>query len=232
MPREAEGGLVLDPQVARPFRESRIQQALLAAYLALWLAMAIEPHDRGDWLLENLVVFAAAAALLATRRVFAFSNFSYLMIAGFLALHAVGAHYTYSLTPFGDWLAAAFGLSRNPYDRLVHFAFGLLLAYPVHEMARRILHVHGGWSYALAAVAILALSSFYEIVESWAARIVDPELGVAFLGTQGDEWDAQKDMTLAVVGAAIALASSALYRARSGHEPWIWLRGRGVGETR
>jgi putative membrane protein len=231
VPREVEGGPVLDPQVARPFRESRVQQTLLAAYLALWLAMAIEPHDRGDWLLENLVVFAAAAALLATRRAFAFSNFSYLLIAGFLALHAVGAHYTYSLTPFGDWLAATLGLSRNPYDRLVHFAFGLLLAYPVHEMARRILHVHGGWSYALAAIAILALSSFYEIVESWAARIVDPELGAAFLGTQGDEWDAQKDMTLAIVGAAIALASSALYRARSGHEPWTWLRGRGVGET-
>jgi putative membrane protein len=93
-------------------------------------------------------------------------------------------------------------------------------------MGRRILHVHGGWSYALAAIAILALSSVYEIVESWAARIVDPELGQAFLGTQGDEWDAQKDMTLAVVGAAIALASSALYRARSGREPWLWLRGR------
>jgi putative membrane protein len=186
--------------------------------------MAIEPHDRGDWLLENLVVFAAAAALLATRPFFVFSNFSYLLIAIFLALHAVGAHYTYSLTPFGDWLAASFGLPRNPYDRLVHFAFGLLLAYPLHELMRRVLHVHGRWSYGLAALAILSLSSFYEIVESWAARIVDPELGQAFLGTQGDEWDAQKDMTLALVGAAIALAASAFYRARSGHEPWLWLR--------
>jgi len=188
--------------------------------------MALEPLDRGDWLLENLVVFAAAAVLLATRRLFVFSNFSYLLIASFLALHAVGAHYTYSLTPFGDWLAATFGLSRNPYDRLVHFTFGLLLAYPLHELARRVLHVHGGWSYALPAIAILSLSSFYEIVESWAARIVDPSLGQAFLGTQGDEWDAQKDMTLAIVGAAIALAASALVRARSGREPWLWLRGR------
>jgi putative membrane protein len=186
--------------------------------------MAIEPFDRSDWLLENLPVFAAAAVLLATRRVFVFSNFSYLLIAIFLALHAVGAHYTYSLTPFGDWLAASFGLPRNPYDRLVHFAFGLLLAYPLHEIARRVLHVHGGWGLALPLLAILSLSSCYEILESWAARIVDPELGQAFLGTQGDEWDAQKDMTLAIAGAAIALAASAWIRARSGREPWLWLR--------
>ncbi len=227
MPNAQGGGPIQDPQVARPFRKSRVQQALLAGYLALWVAMAIGPHDRGDWLLENLIVFVAAALLLATRRAFAFSNFSYLLIAVFLALHAVGAHYTYSLTPFGDWLAASLGLARNPYDRLVHFAFGLLLAYPLHEMGRRVLHVHGGWSYALAAIAILALSSVYEIVESWAARVVDPALGQAFLGTQGDEWDAQKDMTLAVVGAAIALAAGAFYRARSGHEPWLWLRRGG-----
>jgi len=187
--------------------------------------MALEPLDRGDWLLENLVVFAAAAVLLATQRLFVFSNFSYLLIAIFLSLHAVGAHYTYSLTPFGDWLAATFGLPRNPYDRLVHFSFGLLLAYPLHELARRVLHLHGGWSYALPTIAILSLSSFYEIVESWAARIVDPSLGQAFLGTQGDEWDAQKDMTLAIVGAAIALSASALVRARSSREPWLWLRG-------
>jgi putative membrane protein len=215
-----------DPQVARPFRENRFLQGLLAATLAVWAALAIAPHDRGDWLLENLVVFAAAALLLATHRAFAFSNFSYLLVAVFLALHAVGAHYTYSLTPFGDWLAATFGLSRNPYDRLVHFAFGLLLAYPLHEMARRVLHVHGGWSWALPMLAVLSLSSGYEIVESWAARIVDPELGQAFLGTQGDEWDAQKDMTLAIVGAAIALSACALHRSRSGREPWLWLRGR------
>ena len=229
MPREPEEAPIRNPQVARPFRENRFQQALLAAYLAVWVAMAVEPFDRGDWLLENLAVFAAAASLLATHRVFVFSNFSYLLIAIFLALHAVGAHYTYSLTPFGDLLAATFGLSRNHYDRLVHFTFGLLLAYPLHEMARRVLHIHGGWSYALPLLAVLSLSSSYEIIESWAARIVDPALGQAFLGTQGDEWDAQKDMTLAIAGAAIALTASALVRVRSGREPWLWLRGRRHG---
>jgi putative membrane protein len=218
---------VHDLHVARRFSDNRFLQALLAAYLAVWLWSAIAPNDRGDWLLENLLVFAAAALLVGTHRVFAFSNFSYCLIAVFLALHAVGAHYTYSLTPFGNWLAATFFLARNPYDRLVHFAFGCLLAYPLHELARRVLHVHRGWSYALPAVAILSLSSSYEIVESWAARVVDPALGQAFLGAQGDQWDAQKDMTLAFSGAALALAASALYRATSGREPWLLLRGGG-----
>jgi putative membrane protein len=227
-PLRAPGGVAIpDPTVARRFGENPFLKALLAAYLTVWIATAIAPADRGDWLLENLLVFAAGALLLATHRVFVFSNFSYLLIAIFLALHAVGAHYTYSLTPFGDWLATTFGLPRNPYDRLVHFAFGLLLAYPLHEVARRGLHLHGASSWAFPAIALLALSSGYEIVESWAARIVDPALGQAFLGTQGDEWDSQKDMTLAFSGAAIALSASALYRARSGREPWLWLRGRG-----
>lgn len=223
----AGGPPIPDPHIARPFRENRFLQALCGAYLVFWVALAIAPHDRGDWLLENLLVFAAAALLIATHRLFAFSNLSSLLIAIFLSLHAVGAHYTYSLTPFGDWIEASLGLSRNPYDRLVHLAFGLLLAYPMHELMRRVLHVHGRWSYGLALLAILALSSSYEIVESWTARIVDPELGQAFLGTQGDEWDAQKDMTLALTGAASGLAASALYRARTGREPWLWLRGGG-----
>jgi putative membrane protein len=198
---------------------------LVAAYLAVWGAMAIAPHDRSDWLLENLLVFAAVAALVATHRLFVFSNFSSLLVAIFLSLHAVGAHYTYSLTPFGDSLAALLDLSRNPYDRLVHLAFGILLAYPLHELARRALHLRGGWSYAVPIFAMLSLSSGYEIAESWAARIVDPSLGQAFVGAQGDEWDAQKDMTLALAGGCLALAATALYRRRTGREPWSILRG-------
>ncbi|MDJ0849973.1 MAG: DUF2238 domain-containing protein [Myxococcota bacterium] len=190
----------------------------------VFVAAAIGPHSRGDWLLENLLVFAFAGVLAATHRRFVFSNFSWLLIFLFLVLHAWGAHHTYSLTPLGFWLQDAFGFSRNHYDRIVHFAFGLLLTYPLRELARRALHLHGGWAYAVPALAALALSSSYEIVEWWAARIVNPELGTAFLGTQGDEWDAQKDMALALLGAAIALGATALYRQRTGREPWELLR--------
>ena len=220
----AGGSPVHDPHVARPFARNRFVQALAGAYLGVWALAAIAPYDRSDWLLENLLVFAVVPALVATHRRFAFSNFSYLLIAVFLSLHAVGAHYTYSLTPFGDALAATFGLPRNPYDRLVHFSFGLLLGYPLRELGRRVLHLRGGWSYAVPVFATLFFSAGYEIVESWTARIVDPALGQAYLGTQGDEWDAQKDMALALAGALLASAATALYRRRTGREPWSILR--------
>ncbi len=165
-------------------------------------------------------MFATAAGLAAGHRRLVLSNFSYALVFVFMTLHAVGAHYTYSLTPPGFWIRDAFGLDRNHYDRIVHFAFGLLLTYPLRELARRVLHVHGFWSYGIPLVAVLSLSSGYEILESWAARIVDPELGTAFVGTQGDEWDAQKDMSLALLGAVLCMAATAAYRARTGREPW------------
>jgi putative membrane protein len=226
LPGRGGGSIVHDLEIGRPLAENRFLQVLLAAYAVLFAAAAIAPRDRSDWLLENLVVLAALALLAATHRRFVFSNFSHLLIALFLALHAVGAHYTYSLTPPGFWLQRAFGLARNPYDRLAHFSFGLLLAYPLREVARRVLHLRRGWSYALPLLALGSLSSLYEIVESWAARIVDPALGTAFLGIQGDEWDTQKDMTLALSGALLALAATALFRARTKREPWVLLARR------
>lgn len=195
--------------------------------LAIVLVTAIAPHDRSDWLLENLLLFALALLLVAAHRRFVFSNLSYLLLGIFLALHSLGAHYTYSLTPPGFWLQDLLGLARNPYDRCVHFAFGLLLTYPLRELTLRRLHVHGFASYAIPLAAALALSASYEIIESWTARIVDPDLGTAFLGTQGDEWDAQKDMSLALLGAVLCLVATALYRRRYGREPWVLLAPEG-----
>ena len=217
----------LDLHVGHPLPGNRFLLGLLGAYAVVFLVAAIGPHDRGDWLLENLLVFAFAAALAASHRRFTFSNFSYLLIFVFLVLHAWGAHHTYSRTPLGFWIQDAFGFERNHYDRIVHFAFGLLLFYPLRELSRRVLHLHRGWASAVPIFTILALSSGYEIIESWAARIVDPELGVAFLGTQGDVWDAQKDMSLGLVGALLAAVATALYHRRTGREPWEILRAAG-----
>lgn len=224
--RRRRGFTVHDPHIARPLSENRFLQALLVVYLFAWTVAAISPHARDDWLLENLLVFVFAALLGSTHRRFVFSNLSYLLICVFLLLHAMGAHYTYSLTPLGFWLQDALALSRNHYDRIVHFAFGLLLTYPLRELTRRVLHVHGAWSYGIPAAVALSLSSGYEIIESWAARIVDPSLGTAFLGTQGDEWDAQKDMSLALAGAMLSLAATAWFRRRFAREPWTLLAPR------
>jgi putative membrane protein len=161
--------------------------------------------------------------LVGTHCRFAFSNFSYLLLFVFAVLHAVGAHYTYTNTPVGFWVQDAFGLARNHYDRFVHLGSGVLLAYPLRELIRRRLHVRGAAAYLLPVVVLLAISASYEIAEHQAARIVDPELGLEFVGTQGDDWDAQKDMALALLGAILAMLATASYRARSGREPWaIW----------
>jgi len=176
---------------------------LLLWYGVIWIAMAIQPVDRKDWFLENLLAISAVALLLATYRWFQFSTTSYVLITVFLTLHAIGAHYTYAEVPFGFWLQQTLGLSRNPFDRLVHFAYGLLLVAPFRELLMRLAGIKGSWSYYLPVSGMLAQSGLFEVIEAIVAQIVSPELGTAYLGTQGDEWDAQKDMMAAAAGAMV-----------------------------
>jgi putative membrane protein len=184
---------------------------IVVGYGAVVVASGIGAHYPADWWLENLAVFVAAAGVaLAWRRGFVFSDRSLALLALFGALHAYGAHYTYSETPLGNALRDALGLARNPYDRIVHFAFGLLLAIPLRELARRAVGARGAWSTVLALGGALAISATYELTESWAARLAAPELGTAYLGTQGDEWDAQKDMSAALAGVVLTLAGTAV----------------------
>jgi putative membrane protein len=187
------------------FRDNRFLHGLLLWLGLLWLVTAIEPFNRRDWLLENLLVFVYGALLLATWRRFAFSNLSYGLFGAFMTLPLVGAHYTYSEVPLGLWVQDALGLSRNHYDRLVHFSFGLLLAWPLRELLLRAARVRESWSWLLTLVTVLGFSGFYEALEGVVAVVVSPELGAAYLGTQGDEWDAQKDTALAFTGAVLAM---------------------------
>ena len=181
---------------------------MLLWLVLLWVLTAIAPLYPRDWLLENLLVFAWSILLAFSYRWFRFSNLSYGLFTVFLSLHLVGAHYTYAETPFGFWLQDWFGFERNHYDRLVHFSFGLLLAWPMREILLRQSGISPGWSYFLAVNCVLAFSAVYEIIEMVAAVIVSPELGTAYLGTQGDEWDAQKDGALAGTGAVMAMSAA------------------------
>jgi putative membrane protein len=189
----------------------RLHQWLLASYFLFWILLAISPVNRHDWLLENLLTFLSVVLLVATYHTFRFSDTSYVLITIFMSLHAIGAHYTYEQVPLGFWLKDAFNLDRNHFDRIVHFAFGLMLAYPIRELFMRTAHVRGYWTYIIPVVLLLALSGFFEIIESWVAQIVSPELGDAYLGTQGDIWDSQKDMTCAFAGAVLSMALAALW---------------------
>jgi len=173
-------------------------------YAAVWTILAISPEDRSDWMLENILAIVFMLALLFTYREFPLSDVSYVLITIFLTLHALGAHYTYAKVPVGFWLQDALGLSRNHFDRIVHFGFGLLLTYPIRELLIRRARVRDPWSYGLAVVVVQACSDLFEMIEAVVAQIVAPDLGDAYLGTQGDQWDAQKDMAAAFSGAVIA----------------------------
>ena len=186
------------------FADNRFLQITLALYAAIWIALAIRPIDRSDWFLENLLVFTSLAVLSLTYWKFQFSNFSYLLMAFFLVLHAIGAHYTYAKVPIGFWAADLFHLNRNHFDRVIHFGFGLLIFYPLRELLIRSAGARGAWATWLAVAGIFAMSSFFEILEAVIAMLVHPELGDAYLGTQGDVWDAQKDMACALVGVLLA----------------------------
>jgi putative membrane protein len=196
----------------------RFVLALALPLAVLWIALAFAPFDRGDWLLENALTVLAVAGLAATWRHFPLRRSSYVAIALFLALHTVGAHFTYAEVPYDQWTREAFGTSfnalvgweRNNFDRVVHFAYGLLLATPIREVFLRIAGVRGFWSYFLPLDLTMSTSMLYELIEWGAANVVGGDLGMAYLGTQGDVWDAHKDMALASLGALLTMSITAL----------------------
>lgn len=182
-----------------------------------WLALAISPHDRQDWALENALAVICILFLVITIKRFPLSRISYSLIFIFLCLHEIGAHYTYSQVPYDAWYEALFGRTfnslwgweRNHFDRLVHFSYGLLLAYPIRELFHRVASVRGFWGYFLPLDITMSTSMLFELFEWAAAVIFGGELGEAYLGSQGDIWDAHKDMGLASLGALAAMMITA-----------------------
>ena len=187
---------------------------LLSALLAIEFAiLAVGPHDRKDWLLENALVVVFVGVLFVSYRRLTLSRISYFLIFVFLSLHLIGAHYTYSEVPYDRWFEALTGRSlnqwlgweRNNFDRVVHFSYGLLLAYPMREVFLRVVMLRGFWGYFFPLDMTMSTSMIYELIEWGAAALFGGDLGQAFLGTQGDVWDAHKDMALASSGALIAM---------------------------
>ena len=207
------------------FSNNRLVQGLAAWYALVWVVTAIAPLDRHDWFLENLLVFGVVIVLVGTYRIFPLSDLSYVLITLFMTLHAVGAHYTYSEVPLGFWFRDTFGFARNPFDRVVHVSFGLLMAYPIREVFLRVANARGFWAYYLPLDVTLAFSALYEIMEMVIATLVAPGTGDAWLGTQGDVWDAQKDMGLAALGALICMVVTATVRTLRTRQP-VLLAGR------
>lgn len=197
------------------------------AYAAFWLLLAIAPRYRSDWALENVVVAIAILILAISWRWYVFSKTSYVLMALFLSLHAIGSHYTYSLVPYdaffekltGRSINGIFGWERNHYDRLIHFLYGLLMLFPYREAFLHFARVKWPpWSYLIPFSLILATSLVYEMIEWAAASVFGGDLGMAYLGTQGDVWDAQKDSFFAMIGALIATGVIAIKHFTTGRD--------------
>ena len=187
---------------------------LLTVILAICIALsAWNPLFSADWYVEHILVVAVLLVLWAIYKKLPFSRLSWTLIFLFLYLHELGAHYTYSMVPYDAWcqqwlgfsINESFGWQRNHFDRAVHFLYGFLLAYPIREMFLSLANARGFWGYFLPLDLTLSTSALYELIEWAAAEVFAGDIGQAYLGTQGDVWDAQKDMALATLGALVAL---------------------------
>jgi putative membrane protein len=196
----------------------RYPLTLLALYGLLWIALAIAPVYRQDWLLENLIVFIAIPILVLTARSLRFSNLAYTGLFVFFSLHAIGAHYTYSLVPYDQWFQALtggslnglLGFQRNHYDRLIHFVYGLVVTPAAVEIFAHYGRYPRSWAALFPFLFMASHAVIYELVEFAAAMVFGGNLGQAYLGTQGDIWDGQKDMALALAGSMISITAMAI----------------------
>ncbi len=202
--------------------QKRYPEYLFYAFVVVFLLTAIRPTHIYDFMLENALTFIVLFLLIGTYTSFRLSNVSYTMIFIFMLFHVIASHYTYSLVPYEQWIFSVtgisiqelLGLSRNHYDRFVHFLFGFLISYPLREILIRLVALPGVWQYYFPLDIIAASSMMYEILEWGVAFLFGGELGTLYLGTQGDVWDAQKDMLMAVIGAVLMMSITAILNAR------------------
>ena len=192
-------------------------------FLVWWTILAIAPKYRQDWRLENILVFLSVPIIVWTYRSLRFTNVSYTCLFVFFSLHVLGAHYTYSEVPYDHWMRSATGttitaiggFSRNHFDRLVHFSYGFLMLPVAAEIFEARARPQGIWRWLMPVLFISSHGAIYEVIEWLAAARFSPELGQAYVGMQGDIWDAQKDMAMVMVGAALSMTLLSAWRRRS-----------------
>lgn len=193
-----------------------VAKACLSVFAMVWVIAAIEPSHPRDWLLENVLIVLCVPYLVWVQRDRPFKPGTNLALLAFLSLHSVGAHFTYAEVPYEHWSRQVFGFSpgevfgwhRNHFDRLVHLLYGALVLPATRELFGRSIKASAVALELISVQFIVATSALYELMEWGAALVVDRELGMAYLGIQGDIWDAHKDMLLAAVG---AVASAAVF---------------------
>jgi len=186
---------------------ARLPLTLLGLLALISLAtLWAPPAGRTSWLLEVGPGLLLVAAQIVIYRRLPLSHFVYVCTFLHVLILIYGGYYTYALTPLGNWAKEAFGLARNHYDRVGHLALGVFPAFLIKEiLLRRTPLQRGGWLFFLTCSVVLAFAAFWELLEWWVTLIAASDVGQAFLGSQGDVWDAQWDMLLALLGAMLAL---------------------------
>lgn len=181
-----------------------IPLTLLGLYLVVFIFFAIDPYDRNVWWAENIPVLIVVATIAWLSRSYHFSNTSYIFMSVFIILHTIGGHYTFERVPF-DFVSELFGFERNHYDRVAHFSVGFY-AYAIAEVLTKRRLVRSRWIVSLFPIfAIATVAGMYEIIEWQYAISADAEAGIAVLGSQGDIWDAQKDILADTLGAIVVM---------------------------
>lgn len=188
-----------------PFSKNNLLKVFVLVFFSLWISTLLGTTNLDNWFMENTLVIIFLTLLFFTYKKFKFSDLSYLFITVYLCLHVYGAKHTYAENPFGYWLKDQFNFSRNPYDRIVHFSFGFMLTYPMRDFFLNKMKFPNWVAWVLPVEITLSFSCLYELIEWAVADVFFPEQGVAYLGTQGDVWDAQKDMFMAFTGAALIM---------------------------
>lgn len=195
------------------FRRNSLLKVYLSLFLIAWAWTFIGTTDRANWITENVLTILFIAGLVLTHRRFQFSDLSYTLFFVYILLHIYGAMYTYAENPLGYWLKDLFQGERNQYDRIVHFSFGFMLAYPMRDHFKNHFQWPNWVCWVLPVEITMSFSAAYELIEWAVADLFFPAQGHAYLGSQGDVWDAQKDMALAFSGAVLAmLLASAIKR--------------------
>lgn len=187
------------------FRKDKPLHIRILILLALYILLSVNPVDKTQWLLGTLGALAVILFLIPLYRKSRLSNLSYSCILIFLLFHLIGAHYSYSLCPAGEWAKGVFGFRRNNYDRLVSLAFGVLASYPVIELLYTKLRVRYMEACAFSLAIILSMSSLVELAQMYIAFLLDYQEAAVIMGMQGDMWDSQKDLTACLAGAVLSL---------------------------
>lgn len=184
--------------------KSREPVALLVGGAVLLVWSGLNPADRTTWILEVFPIFVAVPLLLATAKRFPLTPLAYRLIFVHALILMLGGHYTYAQVPLGFWMERVFGFTRNHYDRIGHVAQGFIPAILAREiLIRRSPLVRGRWLFVVVLSVCLAISACYEFIEWWSA-LLGGSAADAFLGTQGDPFDTQADMFMALIGASVA----------------------------